>query len=151
MTEHFADGDKVVVILGDNILEDDITPYVKKFKQQKSGARIFLKEVPDPERFGVPVIQNGKISRIEEKPKKPRSQYAVTGIYMYDARVFDIVKTLKPSRRGELEISDVNNRYIEDGTLEFDVLKGFWTDAGTFDSLVHANQLVSEKARGNKR
>ena len=151
LTEHFADGDKVVVILGDNILEDDITPYVKKFKQQKSGARIFLKEVPDPERFGVPVIQNGKISRIEEKPKKPRSQYAVTGIYMYDARVFDIVKTLKPSRRGELEISDVNNRYIEDGTLEFDVLKGFWTDAGTFDSLVHANQLVSEKARGNKR
>src|SRR3990167_2155244 len=151
LAEHFADGEDVAVILGDNIIEDDITPYVKKFKQQKSGARIFLKEVPDPERFGVPVIQNGKISRIEEKPKKPKSKYAVTGIYMYDARVFDIVKTLKPSRRGELEISDVNNRYIEDGTLEFDILKGFWTDAGTFDSLVHANQLVSEKARGNKR
>lgn len=150
LCEHFADGRKVVVILGDNIIEDDITSYVTKFKQQKSGARIFLKEVPDPERFGVPVINGKKIIRIEEKPKNPKSKYAVTGVYMYDALVFDIVKTLKPSKRGELEISDVNNRYIEDGTLEYDILRGFWTDAGTFDSLFHANQLVYEKVRGKK-
>ncbi|MBI4395401.1 MAG: NTP transferase domain-containing protein [Candidatus Omnitrophica bacterium] len=147
LAEYFADGEKVVVILGDNIIEDDMAGFVKKFKKQKNGARIFLKEVADPERFGVPEIRNGKIVRIDEKPKKPKSQYAVTGIYMYDEHVFKIIKTLKPSERGELEISDVNNHYVKDGTLEFDVLKGFWTDAGTFESLFHANSLVHEKRR----
>lgn len=147
LAEHFADGEKVVVVLGDNILEDDLTPFVQKFVQQKSGARIFLKEVEEPERFGVPVIRGNKIVKIEEKPKKPKSRYAVTGIYMYDARVFKIIKTLKPSRRGELEITDVNNHYVREQTLEYDVLDGFWTDAGTFDSLLNANQLVAEKAK----
>lgn len=147
LTEHFADGEKIVVVLGDNIIEDNMACFVEKFEKQKSGARIFLKEVTDPERFGVPEIKSGKIVGIEEKPKKPKSKYAVTGIYMYDESVFDIVKTLKPSRRGELEISDVNNRYIKEGKLEFDILKGFWTDAGTFESLFHAGQLVQEKQR----
>lgn len=150
LTEHFADGEKVVVVLGDNIIEDNITPYVNKFQKQKKGARIFLKQVPDPNRFGVPEIRNGKVVGIEEKPKNPKSKYAVTGIYMYDKNVFEIVKTLKPSKRGELEISDVNNRYIKEGTLEFDVLSGFWTDAGTFDSLLNANQLVVQKLKRSK-
>ena len=132
LTEHFADGEKVVVVLGDNIIEDNMVPFVKKFEQQKRGARIFLKEVADPKRFGVPEIKDGKIICVEEKPKKPKSSYAVTGIYMYDAKVFDVIRTLKPSKRGELEISDVNNGYIHSGTLEFDVFKGFCTDAGTF-------------------
>ena len=142
---HFADGEKVVVVLGDNIIEDNIAPYVDKFRYQESGARIFLKKVPDPERFGVPEIKNEKIVAIQEKPKKPKSAYAVIGLYMYDAKVFEIIKTLKPSRRGELEISDVNNHYIKDKTLEYDTLKGFWTDAGTFESLFNANQLVAKK------
>lgn len=150
LTEHFADGEKVVVVLGDNIIEDNITPYVNKFQKQKKGARIFLKQVPDPNRFGVPEIRNGKVVGIEEKPKNPKSKYAVTGIYMYDKNVFEIVKTLKPSKRGELEISDVNNCYIKEGTLEFDVLSGFWTDAGTFDSLLNANQLVVQKLKRSK-
>ena len=145
LTEHFADGEKVVVVLGDNIIEDNMVPFVKKLEQQKRGARIFLKEVADPKRFGVPEIKDGKIICVEEKPKKPKSSYAVTGIYMYDAKVFDVIRTLKPSKRGELEISDVNNGYIHSGTLEFDVLKGFWTDAGTFESLFNANQLVHKK------
>ena len=148
LTEHFADAGKIVVILGDNIIEDDITPLVEKFAKQPKGARVCLKKVPDPERFGVPEIKGGKITRIEEKPKKPKSEYAVTGIYMYDEHVFEIIKTLKPSERDELEISDVNNRYIEAGSLEFDVLNGFWTDAGTFDSLLHANQLVRNQLKG---
>lgn len=147
LTEHFADGEKIIVILGDNIIEDNIAPYVKQFREQSKGARILLKEVTDPERFGVPEIKNGKIIKIEEKPKKPKSTYAVTGVYMYDARVFDVIKTLRPSGRGELEITDVNNWYLKDGTLEHDTLKGFWTDAGTFDSLFHANQLVHQKRR----
>ncbi len=150
LTEHFADGEKIVVVLGDNIIEDDMMSFVDKFRHQKEGARIFLKKVSDPERFGVPEIKNGKIIRIEEKPKKPRSHYAVTGIYMYDKTVFEIVKTLKPSKRGELEISDVNNRYIKQGTMEYDILKGFWTDAGTFDSLFNANQLVGQKRKKEK-
>lgn len=145
LAEHFADGEKVAVILGDNIIEDDLKLYVEKFRKQKSGARILLKEVNEPERFGVPVIKGKKILQIEEKPKKPKSHYAVTGIYMYDADVFNIIKTLKPSDRGELEITDVNNHYISKGTLEYDILKGFWTDAGTFDSLLLANRLVAEK------
>ncbi len=150
LAEHFADGDKVIVILGDNIIEDNIAPYVDQFRHQKKGARIFLKEVSDPERFGVPEIKNGKIIRIEEKPKKPKSQYAVTGIYMYDETVFDIVHTLKPSKRGELEISDVNNSYIKSGNLEYDILKGFWSDAGTFESLFNAGQLVRDQSLKSK-
>ncbi len=150
LAEHFADGEKVIVILGDNIIQDSIAPYVDKFQHQKKGARIFLKEVPDPERFGVPEIKDGKIIRIEEKPKKPKSQYAVTGIYMYDETVFELIKTLQPSKRGELEVSDLNNCYIKNGTLEYDILKGYWTDAGTFESLFNASQLVREKAPKSK-
>jgi glucose-1-phosphate thymidylyltransferase len=145
--EHFAKKDKVVVILGDNLVEKGIARYVARFKRQKEGARILLKKVPDPTRFGVPVIQNGKIKKIEEKPKKPKSRFAVTGIYMYDHRVFDIVKTLKPSWRNELEITDVNNAYIKEGLMEFDVLGGWWTDAGTFDSLLHANTLIASQRK----
>lgn len=143
LCEHFADGQPIVVILGDNIVQDDITPYVQKFKQQQSGARILLKEVSDPERFGCPELDGERIVRIEEKPVQPKSGYAVTGIYMYDARVFDFCKTLKPSSRGELEITDVNNHYIDEGDLFYDVLDGWWTDAGQFESLFHANELVA--------
>ncbi len=145
LTQHFVGRDKVAVILGDNIFESDITSFVNRFHKQKRGAKIILKEVPDPERFGVPVFKNQRITRIEEKPKQPKSNYAVTGIYMYDNRVFDIVKTLKPSRRGELEISDVNNAYIRARTLTYDMLEGWWTDAGTFESLLKASQLVAGK------
>ena len=151
LAEHFADGEKTIVILGDNIIEADISPFADKFRHQKKGARILLKEVQDPERFGVPEIKNGKIIRIEEKPKKPKSQYAVTGIYMYDESIFNFIKTLKPSKRGELEISDVNNLYIKQGTLEYDILPGYWTDAGTFESLFYAGQLVKEKSQGKQK
>ena len=150
LAEHFADGEKVIVILGDNIIEDNIAPYVDKFRHQKRGARIFLKEVPDPERFGVPELKNGKIIKIEEKPKKPKSGYAVTGVYMYDETVFDLIRTLRPSKRGELEVSDLNNCYIKNGTLEYDILKGYWTDAGTFESLFNASQLVRERTLKSK-
>ncbi|OGW79389.1 MAG: spore coat protein [Omnitrophica bacterium RIFCSPLOWO2_12_FULL_44_17] len=149
LAEHFVSGDKVVVVLGDNILEDNLSEAVQKFEKQKRGARIFLKEVTDPQRFGVPVFKNGKIVNIEEKPKKPKSQYAVTGIYMYDSRVFEFCRKLKPSKRGELEISDVNNCYIKDGSMQYDILKGYWTDAGTFDSLLHANKLAALKAESS--
>lgn len=141
LAEHFVGGGKCVVILGDNVFEDDITPYVKNFETQKEGAKILLKEVPDPQRFGVPVFRDGKIIAIEEKPKEPKSNFAVTGIYMYDSEVFDIIKTLKPSWRGELEITDVNNAYLKKGTLTYDILKGWWTDAGTPESLFRANEL----------
>ncbi len=145
LTEHFADGQKVIVILGDNILEKSIKKHVKDFDAQEKGAKILLKEVPDPERFGVPVFEGKKIVSIEEKPKKPKSSYAVTGVYMYDASVYKIVKTLKPSGRGELEISDVNNVYLQQGTMSYSVLEGWWTDAGTFESLYRASQLVVGK------
>jgi glucose-1-phosphate thymidylyltransferase len=145
LAEHFADGDKIIVVLGDNIFEEDIEPYVKRFQKQKTGARILLKKVSDPERFGVAEIKGKKISRIVEKPKNPKSPYAVTGLYMYDARVFDFIRPLKPSERGELEITDVNNAYAADGELEFDILKGYWTDAGTFESLYRANSLIAKK------
>ncbi|MDN5301117.1 MAG: glucose-phosphate thymidylyltransferase [Thermoanaerobacteraceae bacterium] len=141
LAEHFVNGDKCVVILGDNIFEDNINPYVASFEKQEKGAKVLLKEVPDPERFGVAELKDGMVVSIEEKPKKPKSNYCVTGIYMYDNRVFDIIKTLKPSARGELEITDVNNAYIKDGTLTYDILKGSWTDAGTFESLRRANEL----------
>jgi glucose-1-phosphate thymidylyltransferase len=145
LAEHFADGDKVVVILGDNLIEKSISDEVKKFDQQPEGARIMIKEVSNPERFGVVEFDGDKIINIEEKPEKPKTNYVVTGIYMYDAKVFDIIKTLEPSGRGELEITDVNNAYIEKGQLEYSKLEGWWTDAGTFESLLRANQLVAEK------
>jgi len=144
LAEHFSGGDRVVVVLGDNIIEGNIVRAVGEFERQDGGARILLKEVPDPERFGVPVFDGDRIVRIEEKPEKTRSKYAVTGIYMYDRRVFDIIKTLKPSGRGELEITDVNNCYLEEGLLTYSILEGWWTDAGTFDSLLRANRLVAE-------
>jgi len=144
LCEHFAEGRRIVVILGDNILEDDITPYVRKFEHQDSGARILLKEVDDPQRFGVPELDGERIVRIEEKPAQPKSSYAVTGVYMYDRRVFDFIKRLKPSGRGELEITDVNNYYIKEGDLYYDILEGWWTDAGQFESLFRANQLVAK-------
>ncbi|MDP3786142.1 MAG: sugar phosphate nucleotidyltransferase [Candidatus Omnitrophota bacterium] len=146
LAEHFAQGEKTVVILGDNLIEKSIKRYVEDFMKQDEGAKILLKKVPDPERFGVAEIKGNKIVKIEEKPKKPKSDLAVTGIYMYDPKVFEIIKTLKPSRRGELEITDVNNRYIEWGEMTFDVLDGWWTDCGTFDSLLRANKLVAQKA-----
>ena len=145
LCENFADGDRICVVLGDNILEDDIGPYARSFAEQPSGARILLKKVPDPERFGVPVFDGTRIVRIDEKPTTPASNYAVSGIYFYDQRVFDYIRRLKPSQRNELEISDVNNAYIEAGDLEYDVLSGWWTDAGQFESLHHASHLVAIK------
>ncbi len=150
LAEHFADNDKIVVILGDNILEDNISESVKRFSKQASGARILLKKVPDPQRFGVAEFKGKKITKIIEKPRHPKTPYAVVGVYMYDADVFKIVRTLKPSRRGELEITDVNNAYLNRGLLEYDVLKGFWTDAGTFESLHHANCLIARKDSSSK-
>jgi len=144
LARHFVNGDKCVVILGDNIFEDDISPFVESFAKQEKGAKILLKEVPDPHRFGVAELRDGKIIAIEEKPKNPKSNFAVTGIYMYDPEVFEIVKTLKPSSRGELEITDVNNAYIRRGTLTYDILKGWWTDAGTPESLFRANELCKD-------
>lgn len=143
LAEDFADGGKIVVILGDNIFEDTFSKAVRDFEKQEKGAKIFLKEVPDPYRFGVAEIKDGKIVNIEEKPKKPKSNLAVTGLYMYDNQVFDIIRTLKPSERGELEITDVNNFYIRQGTMTYEILKGYWTDAGTFPSLLRATKLVT--------
>jgi glucose-1-phosphate thymidylyltransferase len=142
--EDFADGDKVCVILGDNIIEKNICKAVGDFFVQPSGAKILLKQVDDPERFGVAKIENGKIVQIIEKPKDPPSSYAVTGIYMYDNDVFDIAQTLEPSQRGELEITDVNNEYLRRGDLTYAILDGWWTDAGTFESLHRAARLVCE-------
>lgn len=144
LAEHFADKDRIVVILGDNIIEKDIKSAVNDFRKQPKGAKILIKEVSDPERFGVAELKGEKIVSIEEKPRKPKSDYAVTGIYMYDSRVFDIIKTLKPSRRGELEITDVNNAYLKKNELTYAVLDGWWTDAGTFESLLRANNLVAK-------
>ena len=145
LAEPFAGDDRIVVILGDNIIESSIKPFTDRYCKQKSGAKILLKKVPDPERFGVPAFKNNKIIRIDEKPKKPASSFAVIGIYMYDGYVFDVIKNLKPSRRGELEITDVNNAYLKKGNLSYDVLDGWWTDAGTFDSLLKATNLVADK------
>jgi len=147
LAEFFADGGLVCVILGDNIIEGSIARHAANFRQQGEGARILLKEVEDPQRFGVPEIRGSQIVRIDEKPAVPASNYAVTGIYMYDAEVFDIIKTLKPSGRGELEITDVNNEYIRKGKMTYDALDGWWTDAGTFDSLLRASNLVAAKAQ----
>jgi glucose-1-phosphate thymidylyltransferase len=144
LAEHFADGGPVCVVLGDNILQKSIAAFARKFRHQGSGAKILLSKVSDPQRFGVPVFEGDRVVRIEEKPADPKSNYAVIGVYMYDNRVFDIIKTLKPSGRGELEITDVNNAYIESGDLSWDVIEGWWTDAGTFDSLLKASNLIAE-------
>jgi glucose-1-phosphate thymidylyltransferase len=143
LAEHFADGEKICVILGDNIIEGSIADTVREFERQDKGAKILLKEVHDAERFGVAEIKGNKIVGIEEKPSKPKSNLAVTGVYMYDETVFNKTKTLKPSARGELEITDVNNAYIKEGTMTFGYLDGWWTDAGTFDSLLRAANLVN--------
>lgn len=144
LAEHWAQGDSIAVVLGDNLIENNIAEAVKDFQAAGNGAKIMLKEVDDPERFGVAYMDGDKVDRIVEKPANPESNKAVIGIYMYDGRVWDIIKNLKPSDRGELEITDVNNWYIEDGTMTADVLDGWWTDAGTFDSLLSASQLVSD-------
>jgi len=145
LCEHFAEGDKLVVILGDNILEESIRPYVEEFAGQKKGAKILLKEVPDAHRFGVAEIKDGKVLKIEEKPTHPKTNLAQTGVYMYDNAVFDIIRDIKPSPRDELEITDVNNIYIERAEMTFNILQGWWTDAGTFQSLLKANLLVASK------
>jgi glucose-1-phosphate thymidylyltransferase len=144
LAENFANGDKVVVILGDNIFEDSIRDFVADFEKQPDGAKILLKQVHDPERYGVAELDGNKVLSIVEKPKYPKSNYCVTGIYMYDNNVFNIVKTLKPSGRGELEVTDVNNAYVHTQNLTSDNFTGWWTDAGTFDSLNHANNLIKE-------
>jgi len=146
LCEDFADGGSIMVILGDNTTDADIGPAARSFER---GARLFLKKVPDPKRFGVPVFDaDGRITRIEEKPKDPKSNYAVTGLYMYDNKVFDFIQRCKPSGRGELEITDVNNLYIESGELDSVELEGFWSDAGTFESLYRTNSFWAEKALG---
>jgi glucose-1-phosphate thymidylyltransferase len=149
LVEHFAAGNPVCVILGDNIIEGNIRDAVQAYRHQGRGAKILLKEVPDPQRFGVPELEGTRVKRIDEKPEVPRSQYAVIGVYMYDANVFDIIRTLKPSGRGELEITDVNNAYIERNEMTWDKLAGWWTDAGTFESLLHASNLVSKTGANN--
>jgi len=143
LAEHFVDGEKVCVILGDNIVEHSIRDAVEDFRRQESGAKILLKEVVDAERFGVAEMDGDRIVGIEEKPRKPKSNYAVTGLYMYDGSVFEKVRRLVPSRRGELEITDVNNAYIQEGTMTYGFLNGWWTDAGTFESLLRATNLVA--------
>jgi glucose-1-phosphate thymidylyltransferase len=150
LAEHFSDHEKMVVILGDNVVEGNIAQAVEDFGKQKEGAKILLKEVPDPQRFGVPEMVDGKILGIEEKPKAPKSRYAVIGIYMYDGRVFDIIRTLKPSGRGELEITDVSNAYIREGKMTYGVLEGWWSDAGTFESLLRTSNLVAEGGANKK-
>jgi len=151
LAEFFADKNPICVILGDNIIEGSISAYVQNFEKQGSGARILLKQVSDPQRFGVPEIRGDQIVRIDEKPARPASNYAVTGIYMYDSDVFEIIKTLKPSKRGELEITDVNNCYIGRGKMQYDILDGWWTDAGTFESLLRASNLVCQNAARERK
>jgi glucose-1-phosphate thymidylyltransferase len=148
LAEHFADGQKICVILGDNIIEKNIRRAVEDFERQDQGAKILLKEVTDAQRFGVAEIVGDRIAGIEEKPAHPKSNYAVTGVYLYDATVFDKTRHLVPSRRGELEITDVNNLYIREGTMTFDYLDGWWTDAGTFESLLRATNLVANMRAG---
>ena len=144
LAEYFAGDGPICVVLGDNIIENDICQAVENFKKQKDGARILLKEVEDADRFGVAEIRGDRVVGIEEKPKKPKSNYAVVGIYLYDSTVFEKIRRLKPSGRGELEITDVNNFYIDEGKLTYEILDGWWTDAGTFESLLRANNLVAE-------
>jgi glucose-1-phosphate thymidylyltransferase len=142
LAEYFANRDKIVVILGDNITTHSIKPYVDNFKKQSKGAKVLLRKVSDPERYGIAALDELKVIKIEEKPKEPKSNYAVIGIYMYDNKVFDIIRILKPSARGEYEITSVNNEYIKNNELTYDILKGEWTDAGTFESLQYANKMA---------
>ncbi len=145
LAENFAGNSPVAVILGDNIFEDSLSPYLDKYAKQQDGAHILLKGVHDPQRFGVAEVQGDKVLSIEEKPKQPKSSMAVTGVYFYDSSVYNIIKTLKPSARGELEITDVNNEYIRRGNMTWSLMDGWWSDAGTFDSLAKVQRLVEEK------
>lgn len=147
LAEDFIGDESVAVILGDNIIEDNLKLFAASFEKQKKGAKVLIKEVSDPQRFGVVEIVNGKIISIEEKPKKPKSNFAVTGIYFYDNQVFKVIRGLKPSKRGELEISDVNRAYLKKGQLSYDVLSGWWSDAGTFSSLERATLLVEGRVQ----
>jgi len=150
LTRDFVGGNPVVVMLGDNIIEKNIARFVADFRRQERGAKILLKEVDHPEQYGVPTIENGRIVKITEKPKTPESNYAVIGIYMYDSRVFDIIRELKPSARGEFEITDVNNAYLAEGTLTHDILEGWWADCGeTRSSLHEAGNLVARTGANN--
>ena len=144
LAESFAGGEPLLVLLGDNVFEDSLAESVATFEQEKVSAKLFLKEVDDASRFGVPVLHEGVLTWIEEKPQVPKSSYAVTGIYMYDASVFDIIRRMRPSVRGELEITDVNNALLQQSTVMYEVLHGWWTDAGTFESLWNANQLARD-------
>ena len=145
LAESFIDKDKLAVILGDNVFEDNLSPFAEAFGRQKGGAKVLIKEVSDPQRFGVVEIDKGKIISIEEKPKMPKSSFVITGIYFYDHHVFDVIRRLKPSARGEFEISDVNRSYLKKGKLTCDVLSGWWSDAGTFESLERATLLAEGK------
>ncbi len=145
LAENFAAGDRLVVILGDNMFEESLTEHASAYAEQAEGARILLKEVEDPQRFGVAEIRDGKVLGIEEKPKKPKSNYAVTGVYFFDETVFDIIRIQKPSGRGEMEITDVNNTYLERGRLEYGFMTGWWSDAGTFESLSRVQSLMEER------
>jgi len=149
LAENFAAGSRLLVILGDNIFQDDLNEYTRAYMEKPGGAMIILKEVPDPERFGVAELSGDRVTGIEEKPPRPKSPYAVTGVYYYDNRVFEIIRTLKPSARGEYEITDVNNAYIQQGQLYAKFFRGWWTDAGTFDSLDRASQLVQNQEAGS--
>lgn len=144
LAEHFVQDDRMVVILGDNVFQDSIAPFVHNYSQQECGAKILIQKVPDPHRFGVPELSENRILSIEEKPQYPKSSYAVTGIYMYDHKVFDMIRSLQPSARGELEITDVNNAYIAKGELSYDVLSQWWSDAGTHASYSKANELAKD-------
>jgi len=145
LAENFANEQPLIVILGDNIFQASLKSHISRFTSQKDGARVLLKQVPDPQRFGVAQLSGSKVISIEEKPKKPKSDYAVTGVYFYDASVFNIIRTLKPSAREELEITDVNNAYIAKKQLEYDIVEGWWGDAGTFESLSRVNELVMKE------
>ena len=149
LVEHFAAGDPVCVVLGDNIIQGNVAEAARGFREQGEGAKILLKKVHDPQRFGVPELDGERVVRIEEKPQDPKSDYAVIGIYFFDGTVFDIIKTLKPSDRGELEITDVNNHYINRGEMTWNELEGWWTDAGTFESLLRASNMVADTGANN--
>ena len=150
LVEHFAANESICVMLGDNIIQGNILKAADEYRQQGQGAKILLKRVPDPQRFGVPKLDGNRVLQIEEKPSQPKSEYAVIGIYMYDAEVFDIIRTLRPSDRGELEITDVNNAYIARGNMTWNELDGWWSDAGTFESLLHASNLVAKTGANNQ-
>ncbi len=144
LARHFCGDDKMVVILGDNLIENNIAQAVRDYDSQSEGGKVLLKKVHDPQRFGVAEVEGERVVRIVEKPKEPKSDLAVVGIYFYDPRVFEFIDRLEPSDRGELEITDVNNMYLQRGQLTHSMLEGWWTDAGTFDSLLRANNMVAE-------